>query len=106
MIREAIHIVQIGLATPEDVDTAVKMGIGIRMPVWGPLEHIEAVGLDLSLSVQQSVLAGVNNDVEPSTYLKGAGQVGQARLQDRYGFLRLECKRHEGIKVHMVPDPV
>ncbi len=70
VIREAINIVQMGLATPEDVDTAIKMGMGIRFPVWGPLEHIDAVGLDLALSVQRNVLAGLDNDPEPPEYLQ------------------------------------
>lgn len=56
VIREAVNIVEIGLASPEDVDTAVKMGMGIRFPAWGPLEHIDAVGLDLCESVQNTVL--------------------------------------------------
>lgn len=79
MIREAISIVHMGLATPEDVDTAVKMGFGMRLPVWGPFEHIEAVGLDLALSVQESVLPGICNDAKPSPYLKelvDAGRLG------------------------------
>lgn len=70
VIREAINIVQMGLATPEDVDTAIKMGMGIRFPVWGPLEHIDGVGLDLALSVQQNVLGGLNNNPEPPQYLQ------------------------------------
>jgi 3-hydroxybutyryl-CoA dehydrogenase len=70
IIREAINIVQMGLATPEDVDTAIKMGMGIRFPVWGPLEHIDAVGLDLAISVQRDVLPGLDNDPVPPKYLQ------------------------------------
>jgi 3-hydroxybutyryl-CoA dehydrogenase len=70
VIREAINIVQMGLASPEDVDTAIKMGMGIRFPVWGPLEHIDGVGLDLALSVQRDVLVGLDNDPEPPRYLQ------------------------------------
>ena len=69
VIREAVSIVESGLATAEDVDTAVKMGMGIRFPVWGPLEHIDAVGLDLALSVQRDVLPGLNNREEPPKML-------------------------------------
>ena len=65
ILREATNIVGMGLATPEDVDTAVKMGMGIRFPAWGPLEHIDAVGLDLALSVQKDVLPGLCNDPQP-----------------------------------------
>lgn len=61
LIREAVNIVQMGLATPEDVDTAVKMGMGIRFPAWGPLEHIDAVGLDLCTTVQDTVLPSISN---------------------------------------------
>jgi 3-hydroxybutyryl-CoA dehydrogenase len=70
VIRESINIVEMGLASPEDVDTAIKMGMGIRFPVWGPLEHIDAVGLDLALSVQRVVLPGINNNPVPSQYLQ------------------------------------
>lgn len=70
IIREAINIVQIGLATPEDVDTAIKMGMGIRFPVWGPLEHIDGVGLDLALSVQRDVLPSLDNNPVPPRYLQ------------------------------------
>ena len=51
--REAVNIVAMGLATPEDVDTAIKMGMALRFPAWAPLEHIDAVGLDLALAVQR-----------------------------------------------------
>lgn len=64
IIREAVNIVDMGLASPEDVDTAVKMGMGIRFPAWGPLEHIDAIGLDLALSVQNTVLPGLKNNTK------------------------------------------
>lgn len=60
IIREASNIVSIGLASPEDVDTAVKMGMGIRLPVWGPLEHVDAVGVELCYKTQNTVLPGIS----------------------------------------------
>lgn len=79
VIREAVHIVEMGLASPEDVDTAVKMGMGIRFPAWGPLEHIDAVGLDLAVSVQNTVLPGISGSSHAAlllTELVNAGNVG------------------------------
>jgi len=61
MIREAVHIVEMGLCSAEDIDTAIKMGFGVRLPVWGPLEHVDGVGLDLCQKVQNSVLPSVSN---------------------------------------------
>lgn len=66
IIREATSIVSLGLATPEDVDTSIKMGMALRFPAWGPLEHIDNVGLDLCTNVQRTVLPGICNDTEPA----------------------------------------
>ena len=77
VIREALNIVQSGLASAEDVDTAIKNGPGLRFPVWGPLEHIDAVGLDLALSVQNGVLPGLNNDVRAPEILQQLVDDGQ-----------------------------
>lgn len=70
VIREATNIVDMGLASAEDVDLAIKMGMGIRFPVWGPLEHIDAVGLDLGYSVQNTVLPEISDSKQPAAGLK------------------------------------
>lgn len=66
VIREAVNIVETGLASPEDVDTAVKMGMALRFPVWGPLEHVDAAGVDLCCSVQNTVLPEISGKSEAS----------------------------------------
>ena len=55
IIREAIQIVSMGLADAEDVDTAIKVGMGLRFPIMGPLEHMDTIGLELTASVQDTV---------------------------------------------------
>jgi 3-hydroxybutyryl-CoA dehydrogenase len=37
MLNEAIHLVEIGAATPEAIDTAVRLSTGLRLPIFGPL---------------------------------------------------------------------
>jgi 3-hydroxybutyryl-CoA dehydrogenase len=79
VLREAIYIVQAGLASAEDIDTAIKTSFGLRFPVWGPLEHLDAVGLDLALAVQEYVLPGLDNRPEPPDLLRqkvGRGDLG------------------------------
>lgn len=65
VIREAVNLVAEGVASAEDVDKAIKASFGIRFPVWGPLEHIDAVGLDLCTSVQRDVLPSLDNRPVP-----------------------------------------
>jgi len=86
VIREAVYIVESGLASAEDVDTAIKMGMGIRFPAWGPLEHIDAVGLDLGLSVQRDVLPGLCNATEPGHYLTNLVADGTLGYKTGRGF--------------------
>jgi len=86
ILREATNIVGMGLATPEDVDTAVKMGMGIRFPAWGPLEHIDAVGLDLALSVQGDVLPGLYNEPRPVQAFRDLVEAGNLGHKTGRGF--------------------
>jgi 3-hydroxybutyryl-CoA dehydrogenase len=80
LMREAMNIVQEGIASAEDVDRAVRLGFGLRMPMWGPLEHIDAVGLDLVLTVQDYVLPDLNNQPRAPQLLRdkvARGELGQ-----------------------------
>jgi 3-hydroxybutyryl-CoA dehydrogenase len=56
MIRECMHIVAEGIASAEDVDLAVKAGVGLRFPVYGVFEHADMVGLELVKAVQDYVV--------------------------------------------------
>ncbi len=56
MIRECMHIVAEGICTPEEVDLAIKTGPGLRLPVYGLIEHGDIVGLDLVKAVQDYVV--------------------------------------------------
>ena len=97
VIREATYIVESGLATAEDVDTAIKMGMGIRLPAWGPLEHIDAVGLDLALSVQKGVLPGLFNEPGPTQRLKDLVEKGDLGHKTGTGFYDWEVKDMESL---------
>jgi 3-hydroxybutyryl-CoA dehydrogenase len=97
IIREATHIVQSGLASPEDIDTAIKMGMGIRFPVWGALEHIDAVGLDLALSVQDQVLPGLYNSPEAAGFLKNLVGQGNLGYKTGKGFYNWQVKDMEAL---------
>ena len=62
LIREAINIVGEGIASPEDVDLAAKMGFGLRLPVYGVLEHMDIVGLDMGMSITDYVCQDLYNE--------------------------------------------
>lgn len=52
LVQEATNIVEQGLASPEDVDRACKLGFGHRM---GPLETVDLTGVDVALRAARSI---------------------------------------------------
>ena len=79
LIREAAHIVSEGIASVEDVDQAASMSFGLRLPMYGVLEHMDIVGLDMSMGILEYVASDLYNEVEaPARYreLVGGGDLG------------------------------
>lgn len=86
IIRESIDIVQSGLASAEDVDTAIGCGMAMRFPVWGPLKHLDAIGLDLGLSVQETVLPDICASKTAGQYIKDLVANGDLGAKTGKGF--------------------
>lgn len=77
--REAIALVAAGVCDAETIDEVVKNGFGARMAVLGPMEQSDLVGLDLTLDIQNVLLADLDRSTEPTQFLKdkvAAGKVG------------------------------
>ncbi|MCY3775224.1 MAG: 3-hydroxyacyl-CoA dehydrogenase family protein [Candidatus Aminicenantes bacterium] len=47
LVREAVHLVQEGVATSAEIDVAMKDGLGMRWALLGPLEIADLGGLDV-----------------------------------------------------------
>ncbi len=98
MIREATNLVQEGVATPEDVDSAIKNGLGIRLPVWGVIEHIDAVGLDMCLRIQETVLPALNNEPKPAQLFADTVKQGNLGVKSGKGFYDWSMRDIEALK--------
>jgi 3-hydroxybutyryl-CoA dehydrogenase len=98
MIREATNLIQAGVATPEDVDSAIKNGLGIRLPVWGIIEHIDAVGLDLCLNVQNSVLPALNNEPHAVQLFSDKVKQGELGVKTGKGFYDWNTRSIDDLK--------
>jgi 3-hydroxybutyryl-CoA dehydrogenase len=77
--REAIALVASGVCDADTIDEVVKSGFGARMAVLGPMEQSDLVGLDLTLDIQNVLLADLDRSTEPTKFLKdkvASGKVG------------------------------
>ncbi len=84
--REAISLVENGIAEPAMVDEVIKYGFGIRLPVLGPLENADMIGLDLTLAVHNYVLKDIERSPAPSPLLKQKVEKGQLGFKTGGGF--------------------
>ena len=87
MIRECMHIIAEGIASPEDVDLAVKAGVGLRTPVYGVYEHADLVGLDLVKAVHDYVVPDLSTVKGSSRIHQEKVAKGELGVKTGHGFL-------------------
>ena len=68
--REAIYMVENGIADPKGVDDACKYGPGLRWPVLGPMENSDLVGIELTYNIHNYILKSLADNHEPSYMLR------------------------------------
>ncbi|KAJ6853325.1 uncharacterized protein M6B38_250385 [Iris pallida] len=80
MINEAFHTLYTGVATKEDIDTAMKLGTNHPM---GPLELADLIGLDVCLNIMKVLYEGFGDSkYSPCPLLVqyvDAGRLGRKR---------------------------
>ena len=80
LLREALAIVDAGIATPDDVDTIIKTGFGRRLSVAGVFEVFDAAGLDVTLAVAEQLFPEIDRSTGVSAFLRDKvahGDLGQ-----------------------------
>ncbi|WP_432407470.1 3-hydroxyacyl-CoA dehydrogenase family protein [Wukongibacter sp. M2B1] len=84
--REAISIVERGIADAATVDEALKFGPGLRLPILAPIENADMVGLDLTLAIHDYILKYLEDSHEPSPLLKEKVEKGELGFKTGKGF--------------------
>jgi 3-hydroxybutyryl-CoA dehydrogenase len=93
--REAISIVENGIADAATVDEAIKNGFGLRLPILGPMENADMVGLDLTLSIHDYILKDLEASPYPSKLLREKVNKGELGFKTGHGFQAWSPKQIE-----------
>jgi 3-hydroxybutyryl-CoA dehydrogenase len=72
--NEAFRMLEQGVASPRDIDKALKLGLNHPM---GPFEMVDLVGLDVRLSILQYLQGTLGDLYRPSNLLRQYVQAGR-----------------------------
>ena len=86
--REAISIVENGIADAETVDKAVRYSFGLRLPQLGPLTNSDMVGSDLTWNIHNYILQFLEDTHEPSPMLTKLRDEGKMGFKTGEGFMK------------------
>ncbi len=99
VFREAMHIVDKGIASAEDVDKAMRYGPGFRYPVIGPLQTADLGGLDTFYYISSYLFNDLSDIKEPPKMLQSKVESGKLGVKSKEGFYSyLQGQDEETIK--------
>jgi 3-hydroxybutyryl-CoA dehydrogenase len=86
LMREAWSLIERGIATAEDVDTAVRYGFGFRYIAAGPVLQKDLSGLDVHLNASTAMYPDLCNDTKPIPTLARKVAAGELGVKSGKGF--------------------
>lgn len=86
LAREAMSLVQKGVASAEDIDTVVKTSLAVRLVFTGPIEQRDFNGLDTHLAIAEYLYPDLENGTQPLTILKDKVADGYLGIKTGQGF--------------------
>jgi len=84
--REAWSLIDDGVASPEDIDRAVRYGFGFRYVAAGPVLQKEISGLDVTAAAAALLYPELCNDTAPRKFLTDMIARGEFGLKTGKGF--------------------
>jgi 3-hydroxybutyryl-CoA dehydrogenase len=86
VVREAIALLDAGVASAADIDLAVRTSFGIRFPAIGPLESADLSGLDVIAAIHRYLLPDLDRSTAPQPALAERVARGDLGVKSGRGF--------------------
>ncbi|MCC8193387.1 MAG: NAD(P)-binding domain-containing protein [Deltaproteobacteria bacterium] len=86
LAREAMSLVQKGIASAEDVDAVVKTSLAVRMLFTGPVEQRDFNGLDTHMSIAEYLYKDLEDTKTPLAILADKVAAGDLGIKSGKGF--------------------
>ena len=85
IMREALHLLDEGVASAEDIDKITKWGIGYKLAVIGPLELLDMAGLDIYTAVAGYLNKDLSNNTGISSTVTSKVDEGKLGIKTQGG---------------------
>jgi len=86
LMREALWLIEQGVASPEDVDATVRLSFGFRYAAAGPIVQKEHSGWDTTCAVAKIIWPDLTNAPGPPPVLQKNVDEGRIGFKTRRGF--------------------
>lgn len=100
--REAIAMVADGICDARTVDDCVKNSFGLRLPVLGPLENADLVGIELTRDIHQTIIPELNRDSGSNPLLDAMIADGKLGFKSGEGFQVWSDAEQAGLRQRLV----
>jgi len=95
VLRECMHLVDTGVASLEDVNTAIRDGYARRTAVLGPFETVDLAGLDLFRTVASGIYPSLSDRDTPSPMYDDRLEAGETGVESGKGFFEYDRSADE-----------
>jgi 3-hydroxyacyl-CoA dehydrogenase len=95
--REACALIQAGVASPQDIDTVVTRGFGLRYSTTGPMEQRDLAGLNIHYAVAKHLYPLLDTSTGPHQHYVQLVTEGHLGVKTGQGFYNWEGKDAEAI---------
>ncbi len=97
LLREALWIVQNGIADYEEVDRAMTLSLGRRYAITGPFATADLGGLDTFLTISQQLMPQLASDISPLQLMEQIVSKGNNGAKTGRGLLAWRGDRSESV---------
>jgi 3-hydroxybutyryl-CoA dehydrogenase len=86
LIREALALIDAGVATPEQIDAVLTDCLGLRWAVLGPMRSTDLAGITTAMAVATELFPKLSNADRPPACLNDLAEQGRLGLSAGAGF--------------------
>lgn len=98
LLREALHIVKSGIASPDVVDRVMRASLGRRYGMVGPLEAADMTGLNTVQDICRHLLPELASGSDMMSLVADIVANGDTGMRSGQGFYRWDETRKDSIR--------